>query len=335
MRRAMKIAFAGIRHVHITVLAELARMTPGVEIAGFWEEDPQALEDARRIFPEPCYPDYAALLSDPEVEIVAVGDYYGIRGQRILQALEAGKHVLADKPLCTSLEELEKIEALSQAKGLKVGCMLDLRYDPALRLTRDLIHTGTLGEIHALSFTGQHPLQWGSRPMWYFEQGKHGGTFNDIAIHGLDAIQWMTGLDYSQTLCARQWNAFAKEAPDFLDCAQFMGQMANGAGVMADLSYSAPDKAAFRLPSYWRFSIWGSKGWLECRLNENAVTIALSEDRSPRTLQAPPVADTCLTDLMAAIATASPLLPSVFHSTRKALELQRFADQNGKDGQLK
>ena len=334
MRPLMKIAFAGLRHIHIYVLAEMARKTPGVEIAGFWEENAQALEEARRFFHEPLYADYEALLSDPGVDVVAVGDYYGVRGQRVLQALKAGKHVLCDKPLCTSLEELEQIEALSREKGLKVGCMLDLRYDPALRLAQKIIQEGQLGRIHALSFTGQHPLQWGTRPVWYFEEGKHGGTFNDIAIHGLDAVQWITGLEYDQTLYARQWNAFAKEAPDFCDCAQFMGRMSNGAGLMADVSYAAPDKAAFRLPSYWRFAFWGEKGWLECRLNENAVTLALSQDEAPRILQAAHVKENCITDLIGDLSGASPLFntSSVFHATRKALQLQRSADLNGKDG---
>lgn len=327
----MKIAFAGLRHAHIFVLERMARANPDVTITGWWEED----EAARRevCFPEPAYDSYEALLADPQVDAVAIGDWYGIRGRRIIQALKAGKHVLSDKPLCTSMAELDEIEKLCGQTGCKIGCMLDLRYDPALRLAQKIIRSGKLGIIHALSFTGQHPLQWGTRPMWYFEEGKHGGTLNDIAIHGLDAVHMITGMPYVKTRHARQWNAFAAHAPDFCDCAQFMGELENGAGLMADVSYSAPNHAAFVLPSYWRFSFWGEKGWLECRFGENAVTLALAEDRQPRVLAAEPAERDCLTDLMNAISGADTWLDTqtVLDSTRRALELQRTADLMGKD----
>ena len=331
----MKIAFAGLRHVHIYALADLARTKSDVEILGYWEENEYSAAHAAHVFGETDYESYEALLSDPQVEVVAVGDYYGIRGQRIIQALRAGKHVLSDKPICTSLKELEEIESLCQEKKWKLGCMLDLRYDPALRLARELIQSGDLGEIRTLSFTGQHPLSWGIRPMWYFEKGKHGGTFNDIAIHGLDAVQMITGLPYVRTHSARQWNAYAKRCPHFCDCAQFMGELSNGAGVIADVSYSAPNMAAFSLPSYWRFTFWGDKGWLECRLGEGAVTLALDTDVQPRVIQAPAIPDDCINDLMKEIAGEHTLFgtQSVLHASRMALELQRTADLTGKDGE--
>jgi predicted dehydrogenase len=61
---------------------------------------------------------YQALLDEVDVDIIAVVDYYTIRGQRVIQALEHGKRIIADKPLCTSLAELDTIEALSSEKGI-------------------------------------------------------------------------------------------------------------------------------------------------------------------------------------------------------------------------
>lgn len=198
----MNITFAGLRHSHIFSLADMARKNPQIAITGAWEEEPESARAGRERFSEPFYESYEALLADPAVDIVAMGDYYGIRGRRIIQALNAGKHVIADKPVCTRLAELDEIAALTSKNGLKLGCMLDLRYDPALRLAREIIRGGTLGRIRTLAFTGQHPLNWGSRPMWYFENGRHGGVFNDIAIHGLDAVEFITGAPYTRTICA-------------------------------------------------------------------------------------------------------------------------------------
>ena len=333
MRRPMKIAFAGLRHGHIFSLAEAARNHPELSIAGAWEEDAGARKSAEEMFPEPFYGSYEELLNDREVDIVAVGDYYGIRGERILQALAAGKHVIADKPLCTRLDELEAIKERSYRSGLKVGCMLDLRYDPALRLARDMARRGDIGGIRNISFTGQHPLNWGTRPMWYFEDGKHGGTFNDIAIHGVDAVRFITGMEYAKTLCARQWNSYAVHAPGFCDCAQFMGVMENGAGIMADVSYSAPSPAAFALDSYWRFTIWGANGVIECRLGSGEVRFAAAGDKQMRTLAAPAVQGSWLDDLLTEIHGGKTGFgtESVLESARTALEIQKFADETGKE----
>lgn len=326
----MNIAFCGLRHGHILSLYALAKKNPEVHVVGAWEADDAARALAREQIAEPFYESYEALLCDPRVEIVAVGDYYGVRGQRVIEALSAGKHVLCDKPICTRLNELDEIERLCREKGLKVGCMLDLRYDPALRLARDLVQGGELGEIHAINFTGQHPLDYGRRPMWYFEEGKHGGTFNDLAIHGLDAVRLITGLTYRRTLCARQYNAFAHEQPNFLDCAQLLGEYENGAGLLADVSYSAPSGVAFELPGYWRFSFWGEKGMLECRLGEGSVLLAPSGGPVTR-LDAPPVEEDCLAELLRAIRGEETVFPAndALISTRVALEIQRFADEQG------
>ena len=64
-------------------------------------------------------------------------------------------------------------------------------------------------------------------------------------------------------LKARQYNAFARQQPDFADCAQLMGEYENGAGLIADVSYSAPAPSAFSLPTYWRFSFWGERGMIQ------------------------------------------------------------------------
>ena len=207
--------------------------------------------------------------------------------------------------------------------------MLDLRFDPALRLARNLVRSGELGEIHAVNFTGQHPLNYGMRPLWYFDRRLHGGTFNDLAIHGLDAVSMITGLSYARTLCARQYNAFAREEPSFPDCAQLMGEYENGAGLIADVSYSAPAPTAFRLPSYWRFSFWGEKGMIECALGAEKLLLAQAGRDELRLLTAPAVKETCLTELIRQIRGEQTVFPQrmLFDSTRTALEIQRCAEE--------
>ncbi len=321
----MKLAFAGLRHGHIFGLYDRAMEMEGYEVAGAWEADDAAREAAQQKMNVPFYGSFEELLNDPQVDAVAVGDYYGIRGQLIIRALDAGKHVIADKPLCTSLEELEIIKNKAAEKQLKVGCMLDLRYDGAIRGAKKLVEEGRLGKIHAMSFTGQHPLSYGTRPMWYFEEGKHGGTINDIAIHGIDALRYITGLEFVKTTAARTWNAYAKEVPFFNDCAQLMAEYEGGAGVMADVSYAAQTATAGQMPSYWRFNIWGEKGAVEFRYGENKLIFADRDSVKPEEIACVPVTENWLHDF--AKDYDENTLLDVIASSKAALEIQQAADQ--------
>lgn len=294
----MNIAFAGFRHGHIWALYDRASGMEGVRVVGAWEADEEARAAAQEKVREPFYDSYEALLKDPAVDTVAVADYFAARGDLIIRALRAGKHVIADKPICTSRQELETIRELSLEKQLKLVCMLDLRYDGAVRAAKRMIGEGRLGRIHAMGFTGQHPLSYGTRPGWYFEEGKHGGTINDIAIHGIDAIRYMTGLEFVRATAARTWNAYADQVPFFNDCAQFMAEFEGGAGLVADVSYAGQTRTAWSLPSYWRFTIWGTDGSVEFKCGENRLIFAGKDSEQVEEIACDPVAENWLTDLL-------------------------------------
>lgn len=266
----MRIAFAGFRHGHIVSLYNEVKKRDFV--VGCFEENDEtrkSMEETMNIVFN--YTTYEALLNDPEVEVVAIGDYYQKRGGMIIEALKHGKHIICDKPMCTSLEELDEIERLSKEKNLLVGCMLDLRYNAKSKKAKELVEAGTIGKIHMVAFTGQHSLSYGSRPGWYFEKGKHGGTINDIAIHGVDLIRYIAGLNLTKIDLKKEWNAYATEVPHFLDSAQFVADM-GGASVMADVSYAGPGCNVL-LPTYWQFTFWGSEGMLTFNLKNDGIAV--------------------------------------------------------------
>lgn len=269
----LKLGIAGFRHGHIFALYNIAMQSDRFSVVGAWEADEQAKKDAEQKGVCFNYDTYEDMLADPEIEAVALGNYYGARGPMAIAALKAGKHVIADKPICISLEELDEIERLAKAKGLSVGLMLDCRYNGNILAAKNLIDNGELGEIYNIQFGGQHPLMYGSRPGWYFEEGKHGGVINDIAIHGIDLIPYLTGLQVKSIVGARTWNAYAAQEPDFKDCGQLMLELSNGAGVIADISYSVPNSIGFDIPYYWDFRIWGSKGMISFNINGDGVLL--------------------------------------------------------------
>ncbi|MEO6908916.1 MAG: Gfo/Idh/MocA family oxidoreductase [Abditibacteriaceae bacterium] len=261
----LKLAIVGFRHGHIDGQVNAAKELDNLELVATCEENTEARAalEAQNLG-VPVFDSYEKLLANADCDIIGIGDYFGIRGQRAITALEHGKHVLSDKPLCTDLDELNTIKVLSSEKNLQVGCQLDIRGNGTYRRLRRLICDDELGEIHALSFGGQHPLNLGSRPEWYFEDGKQGGTINDIAIHAFDFIPWITGQPFSEVVAAREWNATVPQYPAIREAAQIMLTLQNGCGVQGDVSYLVPDSFGYTLPQYWRISVWGEKGLAEC-----------------------------------------------------------------------
>jgi len=270
---ALRLAFIGFRHAHITALYRLAQQIEDVEIVAACEEDAETRAALAGSPVTITHERYAAMLRDTDCDAVACGDYYSVRGDRILAALEAGKHVIGDKPLCARLDELDRIEATARARGLCVGCMLDLPDTAPFQALRKVARGGVIGEVHTLSFAGQHPLFLGARLGWYFEEGKHLGTLNDIAVHGIDIIPWLTGRSIVEITAARGWNAKAKHAPFFQDAAQFMLRLDNGGGVLGDVSYLNPDSHGYGLPLYWRTGLHGTDGYAETALNDSVVRL--------------------------------------------------------------
>jgi len=268
----MNFLFYGFRHSHLISYYKKAAVHPGIRILAAVEENAAVRREASEklgiTFSDQSY---EAWLNDPAVETVAIGTAYGDRGRAVIQALSHGKHVLCDKPICTSLEELETIRALAAEKNVTVGCLLDLKYMPCILPAKKLLESKCLGPIHNISFTAQHCLNYGKRPDWYFEKGMHGGTINDIAIHGIDILPYLTGHCLTSLDAARTWNAFATQHPHFNDCAIFMGRTNGGAGVLADVSYAAPQQGT--LPTYWRFEIWCERGFVSLCASEPTVTV--------------------------------------------------------------
>ena len=107
-----KVAFVGFRHGHVESLYKRMAEDPQIEIVALCEENADAAAAVEKSGRHITHTDYAEMLEEVDFDILCIGDYYGIRGERAIAGLKAGKHVISDKPLCTSLDELQKIRSL-------------------------------------------------------------------------------------------------------------------------------------------------------------------------------------------------------------------------------
>lgn len=334
MSKPHRIAFAGFRHPHIFALVDLVKKHPDCEIVAACESDPAARE---ALPPQHgvniTHTSVEQMLAETDATIVAIGDVYAKRGAIAIAALKAGKHVIADKPLCTSLAELEEISRLAAERGLSVGCQLGLVEGPPVLALREVVRSGDIGRPCTITITAQHPLRLGARAAWYFEPGQHGGTINDIGIHIFDFIPWLTGQPWKEIPLAREWNAKAAAFPHFKDCAQFYGLTADGIACFSDVSYLAPDELGYALPQYWRITVHGTKGMAEISYDSKTISVVTDKDSAP---QNRPVTQTAPSDYWRDFLNEIAGQPSedglttarVLESSRWALKAQQSAAQS-------
>lgn len=140
------------------------------------------------------YTSYAPLLERDDIDAVCICVPSGLHAQVALDALDAGKHVLVEKPIALHLDDADAMIARAKTIGKSLGVVLQNRYNhPMLRL-RALIDRGGLGRIHL----GAATVRW-YRPQSYYEDGWHGtksmdgGALMNQSIHHIDALQWFLG----------------------------------------------------------------------------------------------------------------------------------------------
>ncbi|MEZ4663102.1 MAG: Gfo/Idh/MocA family oxidoreductase [Caldilineaceae bacterium] len=140
------------------------------------------------------YTDYRALLDRTDIDAVSICVPSGLHAAVTLDALDAGKHVLVEKPIALTLEDADRMIARAQEKGLKLAVVLQNRYNSPMQTLRRLIDDGGLGRLHL----GAACVRW-YRPQSYYEDEWHGtwamdgGALMNQSIHHIDALQWFMG----------------------------------------------------------------------------------------------------------------------------------------------
>jgi predicted dehydrogenase len=148
--------------------------------------------------------DYREILRDPEIDAVHICTPNAQHFPMAKEAIEAGKHVLCEKPLATSVEEGEELVSLAAKKGVRNCVCHNLRYYPLVQQMRRMREAGDLGEILVVQGTySQDWLLYDTDWNWRVET-KAGGPSRcmaDIGSHWFDMAEHVTGLRVTN-LCA-------------------------------------------------------------------------------------------------------------------------------------
>src|ERR1700722_4014049 len=130
-------------------LARNVAERPELALQGLCDRDPVQLAAFCNRHPQArAVEELDAVLCDPSVEAVIVATPPKSHHAIVKRALEAGKHVLVEKPLATRLDDAQELAELAESSGLVLMPGHTFIYSPAVNAVRDLIHSGVIGDIH-------------------------------------------------------------------------------------------------------------------------------------------------------------------------------------------
>jgi predicted dehydrogenase len=164
-----------------------------VAIAG--RDGTQVAEAARRYGYERWTTDWRELVGDPAIGLFDNGGPNSAHAEPTIEAARAGKHVVCEKPLGRDADEAFAIWQAVAATGVRHLCGFNFRFLPAIRLARELIEAGELGEIR--HFRARYLQDWADNPAldtWRFRPAESGsGAIGDLASHAIDLGRFLVG----------------------------------------------------------------------------------------------------------------------------------------------
>ena len=235
-----------------------------VAIGGRTEE--AVAEAARRFGFEKAVTDWHELVSDGEIQLFDNSGPNNLHAEPTIAAAEAGKHVICEKPLARTADESYDVWQRVAATGVKHMCAFNYRFVPAVRLARELLEAGELGEIY--HFRGRYLQEWGDidDEVWRFDKSLAGsGALGDLGAHVIDLGRYLVGDIESVSGTTRTF----KEGRDVDDAFEAAVRFENGAVGTLEASRFCPGRK-----NSLTWEINGSKGSLVFdleRLNELQV----------------------------------------------------------------
>jgi len=185
------IGSMGARHARMLASGKVH----GAELAAICDPSEKTLAP----FSAKKFHHYEDLLASPDVDAVLISTPHYTHTTIGIAALEAGKHVLVEKPISVHKADCEKLLAAHTNERLVFAAMFKMRADPCWKKIRDLVRSGALGAVRRIHWTATH---WFRRDDYYRSgggwrgtwSGEGGGVLLNQCPHQLDLWQWIFGM---------------------------------------------------------------------------------------------------------------------------------------------
>jgi predicted dehydrogenase len=248
--------------------ADLVGMSPaysGEDISKFLKLPPAA---DKKVYCE----DYKRMLKELKPDVAIVSTRLDLIPKVIMEVADTGCHIIAEKPLALDVTTLEKVRKSVEKNKINLMAMLTMRSDPQFVAAKQVYDSGVIGE--AILANGRKSYKWGTRPDWFGEGDKYGGTIGWVGIHAFDFINYVTGLGFTK-VAAMKGNLAHSERPACEDNCVLIVELSNGGHATMSVDYCRPENAETHGDDWIR--VVGTKGVLEASLAKKNCTVISKE----------------------------------------------------------
>jgi predicted dehydrogenase len=204
--KPFRIAFigaGGIAHAHVNHLKKVE----GVEIIAAADVSEKSLAKFKDAFNTPhLFTDYRQMLKEvPEIDAVDICTPNGLHAENTIASLEAGKHVMVEKPMAMNARQAQEMLDAAKKAGKELIVGFQHRFEPRTKLIHDQIMSGSFGKI---LYVRAQALRRRGIPNWGVFGRKDlqgGGPMIDIGVHIMETAHYMIGSPRPVTATGNQW----------------------------------------------------------------------------------------------------------------------------------
>lgn len=274
----MNIGIVGVRGYGRTYFRSL-ESRPDAQVVAVCDLDGAAAEQVAAASGVPhWFADFNDLLALPQVDAVFVATPHFLHHPMVMAALQAGKHVLCEKPLAIAPEHADEMARTARERGLTLTCHYNQRQTPYMKALRHLVQSGALGDVYQVNarwmarWTG---FMFDARTSWRLNMDKSGGgILIGRGSHLIDAIWSALGRPVVEAISADLHFRLAGTQVD--DFATATLRLAGGGRVCLQCSYVA-HAAAFG--DCLEYEAYGTEGGASFRKVDGEEAFAFGRTR--------------------------------------------------------
>lgn len=155
--------------------------------------DPAALEEQYGTPLKP-YGSYADMLADPDVHVVDICTPHSLHADQAVQAAEAGKHLIVEKPVATNFADCERVADAIEANGVQAMVCFECRFSAHFRMIRSILDQGLIGDVHYAEVDYFHGIgPWIGQFHWNVKKDVGTSALATAGCHALDALLFFMG----------------------------------------------------------------------------------------------------------------------------------------------
>ncbi len=192
------LGYAFMGKAHSRAMRAVQELDPPLlpELVSISGRNREALDEvAKRFGWQEAVSDWREQVADDRVELFVNGGPNSIHAEPSIAALEAGKHVLCEKPLGLDAAESYRMWQAAVGAGTVHACGFNYRFVPAIRRARDLLEAGAVGDI--VHFRARYLQSWGwdaDTSIWRFDRAQAAtGAIGDLGTHIIDLARFLAG----------------------------------------------------------------------------------------------------------------------------------------------